>query len=75
MPRAALDVADATGRIRPILDAVRTRGADAVLEWTEQLDGVRPPSLRVPVKRLRAEAEALDPIVRAALLESIDRAR
>lgn len=75
MPRAALDVADATGRIRPILDAVRTRGADAVLEWTEQLDGVRPPSLRVPVERLRAEAEALDPIVRAALLESIDRAR
>ncbi len=70
-----MDVADAGERIRPILDDVRTEGAAAVLRWTEQLDGVRPPSLRVPVDMLREQAEALDPAVRAALLESIDRAR
>lgn len=75
VPRAAMDVADAGERIRPILDDVRTEGAAAVLRWTEQLDGVRPPSLRVPVDMLREQAEALDPAVRAALLESIDRAR
>lgn len=75
VPRAAMDVADAGERIRPILDDVRTEGAAAVLRWTEQLDGVRPPSLRVPLDMLREHAEALDPAVRAALLESIDRAR
>jgi histidinol dehydrogenase len=75
VPRATLDVADASHRIQPILDDVRERGAEAVLHWTEQLDGTRPPSLRVPAERLQAEADALDPVVRAALMESISRAR
>jgi histidinol dehydrogenase len=70
-----MDVADAGERIRPIIEDVRTQGADAVMRWTEQLDGVRPPSLRVPAERLQAAADALDPAVRAALLESIARAR
>jgi len=70
-----MDVADAGERIRPILDDVRAEGAEAVLRWSEQLDGVRPPSLRVPVAMLHEQSEALDPAVRAALLESIERAR
>ena len=70
-----MDVADAGERIRPIIDDVRAEGAAAVLRWTEQLDGVRPASLRVPAERLAAAADALEPAVRAALLESIDRAR
>jgi histidinol dehydrogenase len=70
-----MDVADAGERIRPIIEDVRTHGADAVMRWTERLDGVRPPSLRVPAERLQAAADALDPAVRAALLESIARAR
>lgn len=70
-----MDVADAGERIRPIIGDVRTEGASAVLRWTEQLDGVRPPALRVPSDLLRSSADALDPQVRAALLESIDRAR
>ena len=70
-----MDVADAGERIRPIIGDVRTEGASAVLRWTEQLDGVRPPSLRVPGELLRSSAESLDPQVRAALMESIDRAR
>lgn len=75
VPRAAMDVADAGERIRPIIGDVRSEGASAVLRWTEQLDGVRPPSLRVPVELLQSSADGLDPQVRAALLESIDRAR
>jgi histidinol dehydrogenase len=70
-----MDVADAGERIRPILADVRDQGAEAVLRWSEQLDGVRPPSLRVPQEVLQEQAEALDPRVRDALLESIDRAR
>ncbi len=75
VPRAAMDVADAGERIRPILGDIRSEGAAAVLRWTEQLDGVRPPALRVPPDVLAEQAEALDPAVRAALLESIARAR
>jgi histidinol dehydrogenase len=75
IPRAAMDVADATERIRPILEDVRLHGADAVLRWTEELDGVRPPSLRVPAALLQAAAEALPADLRAALEESIARAR
>ena len=70
-----MDVADAGDRVRPIIEDVRTGGAEAVLRWTEQLDGVRPPSLRVPADVLQQAADALDPTVRAALVESIARAR
>jgi histidinol dehydrogenase len=75
IPRAAMDVADATERIRPILEDVRVHGAEAVMRWTEQLDGVRPPSLRVPPALLQAAANALPAELRAALEESIARAR
>lgn len=75
LPRAAMDVADAGERIRPILADVRSRGADAVLDWSERLDGVRPASLRVPAELLARALDALDPAVREALAESIRRAR
>lgn len=75
VPRAEMAVADAQATITPIIDDVRVRGAAGVLDWTERLDGVRPPSLRVPIEVLSAAEAALDPAVRAALLESITRAR
>lgn len=70
-----MDVADAGERIRPILGDVQIDGADAVMRWTEKLDGVRPPQLKVPVELLQAAADALEPAVRAALLEAISRTR
>lgn len=70
-----MDVADAGERIRPILEDVRTGGAEAVQRWSAELDGVRPASLRVPAEVLAGAAAALDPDVRAALDESIRRAR
>lgn len=70
-----MDVADATERIRPILNDVREQGAAGIAAWTLKLDGINPPSLRVPMEKLgQAEAE-LEPAVRAALLEAIRRAR
>ena len=75
LPRAALDVADAGEQIKPILADVRSHGAEAVLRWSETLDGVRPQSLRVPVSVLEQARTQLDPAVRAALLEAIARAR
>ena len=52
--RARQAVVKMAAEIRPILGDVQIDGAAAVLRWTEQLDGVRPPQLRVPVERLRA---------------------
>ena len=75
VPRAAMDVADASATVRPIVDDVRDEGAVAVLRWSQQLDGIAPPSLRVPADRIAAAEAALEPQVRAALLEAIRRAR
>jgi histidinol dehydrogenase len=75
LPRAVMDVADATEHIRPILLDVRDEGASAVNRWSEKLDGVAPASIRVPVEKMAECEAALDPDVRAALLESIARAR
>lgn len=75
VPRAEVDVEHAIATVRPIVEAVRDRGVDAVLELSERFDGVRPASVRVPAQALAAALEALDPAVRAGLEESILRAR
>lgn len=75
LPRAAVDVDSVVERVRPIVDAVRTRGVDAVLEYAEQFDRVRPSLIRVPVQTLNGALAALDPGVRDALETSIERAR
>jgi len=61
--------------VAPVVDAVRDRGVEAVLEYTERFDGVRPASVRMPAGALRTELEQLDPVVRAALDEAIARVR
>ncbi len=75
LPRAEMDVDAVVEKVRPILDAVRDRGVDAVLEYGERFDGVRSESVRVPTAALREALEAVDPQVRAALETSIARAR
>ena len=75
VPRAGLDVESAIEIVRPIVEDVKARGAEAVLAWGEKLDGVRAPSLKVPKAAIDSALEGLDPAVRAALLESIRRAR
>ncbi len=75
IPRAALDVEAALATVRPICDGVRLDGERAVLDFGERFDGVRPPSLRVPREALSEALAELSPDVRAALEESIRRAR
>lgn len=75
LPRAAFDVEHAVEQVRPICDAVAERGADALFEFAERFDHVRPPSLRVPADVLaRCEADLPDDL-RAAFTESIRRRR
>ncbi|MCW2566133.1 MAG: histidinol dehydrogenase, partial [Mycobacterium sp.] len=75
LPRAALDVDAAVERIRPVVEAVRRDGLAAVREATARFDGIELDTVRVPVEHLAAALEQLDPAVRAALEESIRRAR
>jgi histidinol dehydrogenase len=75
LPRAALDVAAAMEKVRPVVEAVRDHGASAILDATERFDGVRPDTLRVPAEEIAKAVDALDPAVRAGLVEAIDRAR
>ncbi|SFQ36199.1 histidinol dehydrogenase [Amycolatopsis arida] len=75
LPRAEVDVDAALRAVRPVVDAVRERGVDAVLEYTERFDKVRPRAVRVPAAELDRALAELDPAVRAALTEAIARAR
>jgi len=78
VPRAEFDVEAATHAVTPILEAVRTRGADAILELSEQLDGVRldgAEDLRIAPEEMRRALDELDPSIRTGLEESIRRLR
>ena len=75
MPRPELDVDAAMQAVAGVVEDVRTRGAEAVLEAGERFDGVRPPSLRVPAEVIAEALETLDPEIRAAIEVSIERVR
>ena len=76
VPRAqAGTMADAEETVLGIIDAVRTRGFEALGELARTFDGVEQVHPRVPAEALTAALAGLDPAVRAALEESIRRAR
>jgi histidinol dehydrogenase len=75
LPRARLDVEVAIDSVRPVCDAVRERGAEAVRELTAKFDGVHLRDLRVPQGALESALRDLDPAVRSALEAAIARAR
>src|SRR6185437_10757418 len=75
VPRAELDVETALDAARPICEDVRVRGEAALIEYGERFDGVHLQSVRVAREALANALSTLDPQVRAALEESIRRAR
>ena len=75
VPRADFDVESALDVVRPICDAVRHRGVEAITELTGRFDGVEQSDIAVPVPALHEALETLDPAVRAGLEESIRRLR
>lgn len=75
LPRADFDIDNALEVVVPICRDVRERGVVALRELSERFDGVTPEHLRVPAAVLDAALDRLDPAVRAALEESIRRAR
>ncbi|NMO55829.1 histidinol dehydrogenase [Actinoplanes sp. TBRC 11911] len=75
LPRARLDVSAAVEQIRPVVEAVHQHGFSAIREATQRFDGVAIERLRVPAAAIARAAGTLEPEVRAALEESIKRAR
>jgi histidinol dehydrogenase len=75
VPRADTDVAGTVEVVRPIVDAVRQRGLEAVLEYSSRFDGVQQEDIAVPPEAVAGALRELDPAVRAALEESISRLR
>ena len=75
LPRGGVDVDAMVPAVRPIVDDVALRGADAALEYGEKFDGVRPVTVRVPRAELRSALARLDPDVRTALEVAIERTR
>src|SRR5436190_10007343 len=75
LPRAAMDVAAATEAVRLVVEDVARRGYPAAREASLRFDGVDVADPRISPNELSDALTRLDPQVRAALEESIRRAR
>ncbi|MCU1475268.1 histidinol dehydrogenase [Amnibacterium sp.] len=75
LPRGGTDAGTAQAAVAPLIEDVRLRGAEALLEQADRFDGGRPPALRVPVSEIRAAVDALPSAVRTALEVAIERVR
>lgn len=72
-PRAATDVSAASVPVGELLAAVRDRGEAALLDQAERFDGVRPKRIRMLEDDIAKAVAGLDPAVRAALEDAIER--
>ena len=75
LPRTGSDVASVTDAVHALIDDVRERGADALIEQAQRFDKVRPAAVRVPQEALSTALEQLAPDVREALEATISRVR
>jgi histidinol dehydrogenase len=75
VPRAEFDVEAATHLVAPVLHAVKTRGVEAILEYSAQFDRIEIEDIAVPREAMVRALEELDPAIRTALEESIRRLR
>jgi histidinol dehydrogenase len=75
LPRAAVDVSAALEAVAPLVSDVAARGYAAAREATLRFDGIDVDAPRVSPDELADALRSLDPAVRAALVESIRRAR
>ena len=73
VPRAAVDITQAVEQIIPLLEAVRVNGQDAIVKVTQERDGVDPRPIRVTQQELAQALDDLDPKLRKAIEEAIDR--
>ncbi|ETZ98111.1 histidinol dehydrogenase family protein [Mycobacterium kansasii 824] len=75
LPRGGADIEAVLPKVRPIVQAVAERGAEAALDFGESFDGVRPAAVRVPDSALDSALTELASEVREALQVMIERTR
>ena len=73
--RAHVDVESVMNTVKPIIEDVKKNGDQAIINWTEKLDGVKPKSLRVPQDEIEKAFREMSPDVIDALKESIKRSQ
>lgn len=75
--RAEVQIDEWGERARPIIQEVRQRGDEAVLEFTERFDRVKltPERLRVSRAEIEHAHQELDTAVREAIVQAIDNVR
>jgi histidinol dehydrogenase len=73
VPRAAMDVDIATEAAAKLIAEVRSGGEQALLAQAQRLDGILPTHVRVHAGEITVAMNKLDPAVRDALEEAIDR--
>lgn len=73
VPRAAVDITKAIDQIIPLLEDVRVNGEPAVVKVTQERDGVDPRPIKVSEAELANALTDLDPSLRKAIEESIER--
>ena len=73
VPRAAVDITKAIDQIIPLLEDVRVNGEPAVVKVTQERDGVDPRPIKVSEAELANALTDLDPALRKAIEESIER--
>ena len=73
VPRASLDISKAAEQIIPLLEDVRLNGESAVVKVTQERDGVDPRPLKVSAEEMAQALNNLDPALRKAIEESIER--
>lgn len=73
VPRAAVDITKAVAEIFPLLEDVRTNGEDAIVRVTRERDAVDPRPIKVSPTELAEALAQLEPNLRSAIEESIER--
>ena len=75
LPRGGMDVNAVLSTVSPIVEDVRTRGAEAALAYGAKFDKIRPEAVKVPAEVIEEALRNLDPKVREALGIAIERIR
>jgi histidinol dehydrogenase len=75
VPRASVDIDVAMVRISGLLEDIKLRGEAAIVDVTVERDGVDPRPIKVTKGELTQALADLDPALRKAIEESIERVR
>jgi len=75
LPRAAMDLATAVEVVRPLVDRIRSSGAQAIQEIAKEIDGIDISPIRVSESELAKALAGLDDELRESLEIAIERVR